>query len=238
MNLKKKHIGLGILGLFLLIGFSTQLFSNLWGFLTGNGYFIPNQSSIFAFQATEMNKGSGDYWLYGEDKKNYYTTLEKDYIEPYALISKVNAKLIPNFDKTNYETWWTTEISCGDILSTYVKKPNDLEFIKCERPKNSQTIIKATYRVNGKESKRIEDFLIENYGMGELKWTCCGWDNGGKYGSFEHSEFKKIDKYCSATVSMFASREIEDDNKLTEVKLEFDRNKIDYFTVIVELVII
>ena len=234
MKLKIKHIGLGITGLFLLIGFSTQLFSNFWGLLIGNGYLIPNQSSVFTFQVTEMNQGSGDYWLYGEDRKNYYT----NHIEPNAFISKEKAKSTPNFDKTNYVTWWTTEISCGDILSTYAKKPNDLKFIKCERPKNGQTIIKATYRVKGKQSKGVENFLIENYGMGKLKWTCCGWDNGGKYGGFEHSEFKKIDKYCYATVSMFASGEVENKNKPAGVKLETDRNKIDYFTVIVELVIV
>ncbi len=105
MKLKRRHIVLGILGLFLLIGFSTQLFSNFWGLLIGNGYIIPNQSSIFTFQAIKMNKGSGDYWLYGEDQKYYYTTLEKDHPEPYAFITKEKAKSIKNFDKTNFETW-------------------------------------------------------------------------------------------------------------------------------------
>ncbi|WKB81795.1 DUF4952 domain-containing protein [Cellulophaga lytica] len=238
MKLKIKHIGLGIAGLFLLIGFSTKLFSNFWGLLIGNGYLIPNQSSVFTFQATEMNKGSGDYWLYGEDNKNYYTTLEKDNIEPYVFIAKEKAKSIPNFDKTNYETWWNTQILCKDILSTYAKKPNDLEFIKCERLENSQTIIKATYRISGNKSKEIEDFLIENYGMGKLKWVCCGWETSGKYGGFEHSEFKKIDPYLSATINMYASGEVEDENEPTEIKLETDRNKVDYFTVIVELVIV
>ncbi len=86
--------------------------------------------------------------------------------------------------------------------------------------------------------KKIEHFLIENYGMGKLKWVCCGWETGGKYGGFEHSEFKKIDSYCSATIDMYASGEIEDENQPTEIKLETDRRKIDYFTVIVELVIV
>ena len=127
---------------------------------------------------------------------------------------------------------------CQDILSTYAKKPKDLDFIKCERFKNNQTIIKVTYRVNGKQSKFVEDFLVKNYGMGKLKWTCCGWENKGKYGSFEHSAFKKIDPYCSVIISMYASGEVEDENEPTRIKLETDRNKIDYFTVIVELVIV
>ncbi len=160
----------------------------------------------------------------------------------FAQTNKINGKIdtvkgvIP--DKTNNETWWNAQASCKDILSTYAKKPNSLEFIKCERLENSQTIIKATYRVKGKQSKEIEDFLVENYGMGKLSWTCCGWDNAGKYGRFEHSEFKKIDTYCSAIISMYASGEVEDEDEPTGIKLETDRDKIDYFTVIVELVIV
>ncbi|WP_298540899.1 DUF4952 domain-containing protein [uncultured Aquimarina sp.] len=238
MKLKTKHIILGIMGLFLLIGFSTQLFSNSWGLLIGNSYVIPNQSSIFTFKAVKMNKGSGNYWLYGEDQKYYYTTLEKVHIGSYALLAKEKAKSISNFDKTNYKTWFNLQVSCNDILSTYAIKPNGLEFIKCVRPKNSQIKIKATYRVNSKQSKEIENFLVENYGMGELKWACCGWDNAGKYGGFEHPEFKKIDPYCTAIISMYASGGIKDKNEWNGIKLETDRNKIDYFIVIVELVIV
>ncbi|WP_299117416.1 DUF4952 domain-containing protein [uncultured Winogradskyella sp.] len=236
MKLKKRHIGLGTLGLLLVLCFSTELFSNLWGLLTGNGYIIPNQSSIFSFKVSKMNEGRGDYWLYGQDQNNYYTTLERDHIEPYAYISKDEAESILSFDKTNYNTWWNPQIPCNDILSTYAKKPIGLEFIKCERPKNSQTIARATYRVSGKESEEVERFLIENYRMGKLKWVCCGWETTGKQGGFEHSEFKKIDPYCSATIDMYASGEVE--SEPTGIKLEFDRSKIDYFTVVVELVIV
>lgn len=226
------------MGLLLIIGFSTQLFSNLWGILTGNRYIIPNQSSIFTFKTTKMNDGIDDYLLYGQDQNNYYTTLENDHIKPYAYVAKEEVKSVLNFDKTNYKTWWNPKIPCNDLLSTYAKKPNGLEFIKCESVENSQTKIRATYQVSGKNSKEIEDFLVQNYGMGKLKWTCCGWDNAGKYGGFEHSEFKKIDPYCSAIISMYASGEIEDKNEPSGIKLEFDRNKIDYFTVVVELLIV
>ncbi|NMH86599.1 DUF4952 domain-containing protein [Flavivirga algicola] len=229
---------LGTLGLLLVLGFSTELFSNLWGLLIGNGYVIPNQSSVFTFKATKMNEGSGDYWLYGQDRNNYYTTLVKDHLEPYTYISKYETESILGFDKINYNTWWNPKIPCNDLLSTYAKKPIGLEFIKCERLEKGQTIAKAIYRVSGEQSKEIEDFLIKNYGMGNLKWVCCGWETSGKYGGFEHSEFKKIDSYCSATIDMYASGEVEGKNDPTEIKLETDRNKIDYFTVVVTLVIV
>ena len=237
MELKKRHIGLGILRLLLVVGFSTQLFSILWGLLTGNGYIIPNQSSIFTFKTTRMNEANGD-WLHGQDRNNYYTTSEKDHIEPYAYVSKDETESILGFDKINCNTWWNPKIPCNDLLSNYAKKPIGLEFIKCERIKNSQTKARATYRVSGKESEEIERFFVQNYGMGKLKWVCCGWETGGKYGVFEHSEFKKIDPDCSATIKMYASGELENQNNPTKIKLEMDRNKIDYFTVVVELVIV
>ena len=67
---------LGTLGLLSVLGASTQFFSNLWGLLTGKVFVIPSQSSIFTFKTTKINQGSGDYWLYGQDQNNYYTTLE------------------------------------------------------------------------------------------------------------------------------------------------------------------
>lgn len=105
MKLKKRYIILGAFVLLLVVSFSTQLISNLWGLSTGNGYIIPHQSSIFTFKTTKMNQGSGDYWLYGEDQSNYYTTLKQDDINPYTYISKEKAKLILGFDKMNYTTW-------------------------------------------------------------------------------------------------------------------------------------
>ncbi len=147
------------------------------------------------------------------------------------------SKLTTNISRTSIKTK-DFKIPCDDLLSVYAEKPKELRFIKCERIKGSQTIVRATYKVAGKKSKAIEDFLVKTYGMGKLEWTCCGWDNGGKYGVFEHSEFKKINRYCLALISMYASAEVQDKSKQSKVRLETDRNKIDFFTVIVELVIV
>lgn len=140
------------------------------------------------------------------------------------------------FGFTNKPTTSKSDLKC-DLLEAYAEKPKELEFIKCESVKNSQIIHRAMYKVAGKDSKKVEKFLKEQYGMGNLKWACCGWDNAGVYGEFNHSEFKKIDPYCSAIVMMFASGEKRDTTN-NSITLENDRNKIDYFMVVVELVII
>lgn len=125
---------------------------------------------------------------------------------------------------------------CGDVLESYAKKPEGLEFLSCETVENSQTLVRATYRVAGKEAQKIEAFLVANYGMGTLQWTCCGWENGGSVGHFQHDKLKEMDTYLSGTITMWASGEIPDTESPTGVRLELDRNKIANFTVMVSLI--
>ena len=98
-----------VIGLFTVISITlmikTSLVSNLWNSMTGQGFIIPNESSLFTFEATKMNDGSGEWWLYGEDD-NYYYSMEKAGVEkPYIIISKIRTEQIPNFNKHDYKTW-------------------------------------------------------------------------------------------------------------------------------------
>ena len=120
---------------------------------------------------------------------------------------------------------------CGDLLQNYAQKPKSLEFIKCKKVSDSQTIVRAEYRVSGKEAKAVEDFLVENYGMGKLKFACCGWESQSSYGNFNHEKLLKIDKYLSGIISMYASAEIDDPNAPNGVRLEFDKNKRKLFVI-------
>jgi hypothetical protein len=92
-----------LVGFFFLITFflmtCTHSCVNLWCLLTENGYFIPQESNIFSFDATEMNSGSGGWWIYGEDKKYYYALYQLGYIK----LLKGNEP--DNFDRFNYHTW-------------------------------------------------------------------------------------------------------------------------------------
>jgi hypothetical protein len=75
--------------------------SNTWYLLidTQDIYVIPEGSSLFTFRPTEMNSGSGDWWIYGEDSHHYY------YFENNINISKQTAVTCPNFVKTDLATW-------------------------------------------------------------------------------------------------------------------------------------
>ncbi len=92
--------------------------SNLGSLLIENGaYFIPEESSIFRFQETEMSSGSGGYWNYGEDDKYYYYR-NTEYLPEYYILEKgLDIDYSPryfklrkgqepeNFDKFDFSTW-------------------------------------------------------------------------------------------------------------------------------------
>lgn len=140
-------------------------------------------------------------------------------------------KLLSEYQKGNRIS---TPIECGDLLTRYAKKLAKLSFVDCASGKG-QVILEAKYRVLGKDSKAVEAFLVENYGLGKLKFVCCGWESEkGRNGQI--NTLKGLENYpnYSITISMFASAEKELKEK--ETALEFDRNKIGYFTVLVQIV--
>ncbi len=230
--MKKRYIIFLFLAIVVIVGITTPLFSNAWGVLTDKGYCIPKESSIFTFEATKMNEGSGDYWLYGEDSQYYYSLALKDLVsgEPYIKISKEKASKIDYFDRHDFPTWQSAfDFLCKDLLETFGEKPDELEFMSCESVDGPQTIIILQYRVRGKNYKKVEDFLVKKYGMTKLRWACCGW--GGHGGQFNHDKFKAIHPDLGGIISMYASGEVEGG-------LEKDPEKVEYFYVEITLSIV
>ncbi len=82
----------------------TPLWSNMYLLFTEKEYEIPQESSVFTFEATKMNEGSGGWWIYGEDSKNYYA-LTNDTVNRIISINKKQAVKINDFNKLDYKTW-------------------------------------------------------------------------------------------------------------------------------------
>lgn len=101
--MKKLIAGITIILCLLLVTF-TSVLGNLFSILTENEYMIPKESSIFTFEATKMNEGSGGWWLYGEDNKKYYA-FSIDSINKIISIDKSQSQKIKTFDKLDYRTW-------------------------------------------------------------------------------------------------------------------------------------
>jgi hypothetical protein len=88
--------------------------------------------------------------------------------------------------------------------------------------------------VAGEHSFEVEKYLIENYGMGELKFVCCGWEpQSGKNGEIINSELMRLDKDYYLSVTMTGNAEKK--NEQGSLYIETDRNKIDTFMITVSL---
>lgn len=91
----KRLFLLTCLGLFIF----THFFHNMSRLIASRGYFIPADSSIFTFDPTVENSGSGEWWHYGEDLTHYYYgggCLDE---QPLVLL----AKELPHYDYDNEE---------------------------------------------------------------------------------------------------------------------------------------
>jgi len=112
----------------------------------------------------------------------------------------------------------------------YGEKPEELEFIACKEGKG-QLIVEATYHVSGKEAEKVEKYLIKKYGLGKLKFICCGWEpENGQNGQIKNTKLTKINTDYHLLITMFASAEDKDGS------FELNRDKIKFFTIIVKIV--
>lgn len=134
------------------------------------------------------------------------------------------SQLFSNSDSQDYT------YLCGDLLAMYAQKPDKLEFIECKVGSHAQTLVEATYEVSGENSKTVEDFFVQKYGMGKLVWVCCGYESRGQYGEFSHERLEAVSPYVSGIITMAGSGEIE--NSPQGVGLEFDRNKIRFIVTV------
>lgn len=101
MKNKSKYFTIVAL-IFLVIGASTHLLSNAWLLITDHSNYIPHESNLFFFNPTQIDEGSGGYWRYGEDRRNYYYFSIKQ-SNVYYRINKENS--CQSFLKTDFTTW-------------------------------------------------------------------------------------------------------------------------------------
>ena len=106
MKSRRSLVAFGVaIAVFAAILYS-RLGINSWLLLTdggSGGYFIPGESSVFTFTATEMNPGSGGWWLRGEDGNNLYAVVGS---EPgYVVFPKAATARCHGFVETDPKTW-------------------------------------------------------------------------------------------------------------------------------------
>jgi hypothetical protein len=100
MRAKKQILSITLIASMILVFLGRVFLTNLFCLATGQGYFIPQESTVFTFNALMMNSGSGEWWLYGEDKANYYALTDA---EGYYVIDKTNTP--ENFSDLDKDSW-------------------------------------------------------------------------------------------------------------------------------------
>lgn len=109
--------------LVVLLATLSNCLSNFWMILKDPTYIIPKESNIFQFEVNQMNEGSGDWWIYGQDNKNYYFFYGLESL-PYITFSKNDARACSDFDKLNINTWcgkFAEQIKVRDTTVIYAE---------------------------------------------------------------------------------------------------------------------
>jgi hypothetical protein len=88
------------------VAIATPAASNVWSLLTARGFFIPAESSVFAFQVTKENAGSGEWWLYGEDQQHLFALHPEESV--YLSAPRTAQSRCPKFESLNFLTWCST----------------------------------------------------------------------------------------------------------------------------------
>ncbi|WP_265595334.1 hypothetical protein [Verrucomicrobium sp. BvORR106] len=86
------------------LSLATPVLTNAAGLASEKVYIIPEESNLLRFRPTEMNNGSGDWWIYGEDPDCYYH-FEGSKEVAYHAFKRSDVAQCPNFEPRDYETW-------------------------------------------------------------------------------------------------------------------------------------
>lgn len=82
----------------------TEAGVNGWCLLTARGWVLPREASVFTFRVTKWNEGSGEWWLYGEDARNFYQFVGDGAVS-YVRFPKDKVGRCEGFVATDGETW-------------------------------------------------------------------------------------------------------------------------------------
>jgi len=123
-----------------------------------------------------------------------------------------------------------TPVPCQDLLERYGEKIDEIKFVSC-KPGSNQTLLTAKYKVAGEDADRVEQFLIDTYGIGKLKFNCCGWEStNGQNGYIDNATLKKQNPYYVLEISMFANAEKEDEEG--RFYIEKEKSKLDFYVMV------
>lgn len=175
---KLLFLGIMISAVVFWLGKTSPIFENMWGQITDSNYIIPDESSLLRFNATKMNQGSGDWWLYGEDGNYYYSTETGEQNFSYIKVAKNEVSRFKNFDPYHSETWRKSrfqhyESISQDLETIYVKniqwaatdRPNWILVKDYEKHKNDDNLVDYCFYIDHANEMPIEMVKLLEEGL-------------------------------------------------------------------------
>lgn len=177
---------------------------------------VIRTSACCAAPMTELRVfDNGAFVFVGE--RDHYSILTEIDLNPFLQKEERNVSAAANKLLSDYRTAG----ACSDVLAGIGRKPDRLEFVKCEKSEG-QVLFRAHYRVPGASAASVEDFFMNAFGMGPLNTTCCLWEpKAGKQGQID------LGNNVFLIISMNSGE--------TTITDRTDWNKIPFFSVEVEI---
>ena len=103
----------------------------------------------------------------------------------------------------------------ADLMKAYKIHIPHAEFYRSDVPaKPSQILCESVYRIPGKYARYAESVLVRRFGMGKLRFACCGWfpgrgKRGAADGTFRHSHLMSNGAYAAYGISMSSEETLE-----------------------------
>lgn len=156
-----------LIGLPILSSFGLVLAFVIW---IDHDYMIPEESNFFDFKVTQDSGGNGNYWVYGEDSRYYYSTLgEAAQNTGYQKLAKIEAESIDNFDPLNHATW-VRPLACPDIVQRYWRNIPNLYYQGCtEQNGKPHILLYSTSNPSDEVHQTIEEYTTEEF------WSWASW---------------------------------------------------------------
>lgn len=88
---------------------------NLYLVATANGYFVPEESSLFSFVSTEEVEGNGEWWVRGEDRSTFFALG----YDVYWSFPKSKVRQCQGFDVNDHRTWCAPHVTARPIPRTH-----------------------------------------------------------------------------------------------------------------------
>jgi Domian of unknown function (DUF4952) len=81
-----------------------------------------------------------------------------------------------------------SQADCAKSSKVWRQPPKELKLTSCQVESGQLEILVVRYVVKGVDAAKVEKMLRQRFGMGKLRFVCCGWGSQNKKGSYRDQD--------------------------------------------------